>query len=112
MKIPRMSRLRVAPIFGPRGVANPCPWRHGLRGDGDPATPSSLRLAPSDLPKIASNVAYADFLEGSGRRNLPGRSGGCAGPVEKLAPDECSTVVFGPGKNHLVNLAIGVLGSH
>ena len=32
-----------------------------LRGDGDPATPSSLRLAPDDLPKIDSNVAYVSF---------------------------------------------------
>jgi len=32
-----------------------------LAGRWGPRTPSSLRLAPGDLPKIGSNVAYASF---------------------------------------------------
>ena len=34
----------------------------GLRGDGGPRNAhASLRLAPGDLPKIGSNVAYVSF---------------------------------------------------
>ena len=47
----RVRALRVAPIFGPRGVAKL------VRS----ATATALRLAPCDLPKIDSNVAYAGF---------------------------------------------------
>src|SRR4029077_11610935 len=52
---------KVAPIFGPRHVAKVVRSTAALWGDGGPHTPSSRRLAPCDLPKIDSNVAYADF---------------------------------------------------
>jgi hypothetical protein len=34
----------------------------GLRGDGDPATPSSLRLPPWDLPEIDNNMTSVRFF--------------------------------------------------
>ena len=42
----------VAPIFGPRGVAKL------VRS----TAATTLRLAPDDLPKIRSNVAYVGFF--------------------------------------------------
>ena len=74
---------RVAPLFGSRGVAKLVRSTAALRGDGDPATPSSLRLAPCDLPKIGSNVAYVSFfntllgrqLLASGRQQSLARTG-------------------------------------
>ena len=62
LKNPRKSRaLRVAPIFGPRYVAKLIRSATACGEMGDPATPSSLRLAPCDLPKIDSNVACVGF---------------------------------------------------
>ena len=47
----RAHALRVAPIFGPRYVAKL------VRS----TAATDRRLAPCDLPKIDSNVAYAGF---------------------------------------------------
>ena len=48
----RVRALRVALIFGPRGVAKL------VRS----TAATTLHLAPCDLPKIGGNIAYVQFF--------------------------------------------------
>ena len=52
---------RVALIFGPRGVAKLARSTAACGEMGTPQPHQALRLAPGDLPKIGSNVAYVSF---------------------------------------------------